>query len=95
MGDAEDDVHEIDVCRSDFDEDNNEGVNEDVNDNAEEDVLEGDICRSDIGGDFDEDMKNQRFVINTFREKSKGSRPSMLNTRTWASPSTSWRSWRS
>ena len=58
--DAEDDVHEIDVSRSDFDEG--------TDDDAEEDVLEGDVCRGDIGGDFDKDMKNQRFVIDAFKE---------------------------
>ena len=63
---AEDDVHEIDVCRS---KDTGGGVSEDGGDDAEQNVLAGDICRSDIGGDFGEDVKSQTFDIDAFRER--------------------------
>ena len=60
LGGNGDDVHEIDVCRSDFDEG--------TDDDAEEDVLEWDVCRGNIGEDFDKDMKNQKFVNDAFKE---------------------------
>ena len=66
---AEDDVQEIDVCRSDIGEDTGEGVSDDIEGNAEQDVLAGDARRSNIGGDFDEDVQNQTFDIDTFRER--------------------------